>query len=305
MALLFSSLIAGTCPAQGQSTAVADNMLDNLRPADKAAVLLVSFGTTHDDTRALTIDTLAARVRREFPQLVVAQAFTSRIVIRRLRARGIEIDTPIEAMLKLRARGVTHLVVQSTNIIEGEEMQSLRQDAAAVQPFFREIRIGNPLLYDVSDVERVTAILAGRIPADEKRREHVLFVGHGTEGPATAIYSQADYMFRAAGLANRHVGTIEGYPALDQALSQLREAGARQVTLAPLMFVAGDHARNDISVEWKAALEAAGFRVVLHIEGLGEIPAIQELFIEHLRFAMHHHVLGIMEKKAIYASETD
>jgi len=305
LTVLLSLCLSMSAWAQGEDSAVPADMLSSMSGQDKAAVLLVSFGTTHDDTRAVTIDALYEKVKQAYPQLTVARSFTSRIILRRLKARGLEFDTPIEAMLKLRAQGITHLVVQSTNIIEGVEMESLRRDADTMRAFFKEVRMGNPLLYSVEDAEQVMEILAKRHPADAKQRAHVLFVGHGTEGPATAIYSQLDYMLRAAGHSNHHIGTIEGYPTFDNALAQIQAAKGKQVTLVPLMFVAGDHAKNDISVDWKEALEAAGLQVQLNIEGLGEVPEIQELFLEHLRFAVQHRTRDIMEKKADYSKQAD
>ena len=298
-------LMAAPMWAQGEPAAVPDDMLGGMSAQDRAAVLLVSFGTTHDDTRATTIDAMTQKVRASYPQLQVVQSFTSRIILRRLKARGVEIDSPVEAMLKLRAQGITHLLVQSTNIIEGEEMESLRHDVETMRPFFKEVRVGTPLLYDTADALRVAEILAQRHPANAKQREHVLLVGHGTEGPATAIYGQLDYMFKAEGHPNHHVGTIEGYPAFENAFALIQAAKGKKVTLVPLMFVAGDHAKNDISVDWKEALEAAGFEVTLHIEGLGEVPEIQALLMEHLHFALTHRTRGIMERKAIYSTQTD
>ena len=302
---LFSLFLTVPSWAQGEETAVSSDMIREMNPADKAAILLVSFGTTHDDTRAVTIDALYDKVKKAYPQITVARSFTSRIILRRLKARGIEFDTPIEAMLKLRAEGITHLVVQSTNIIEGEEMESLRRDVETIKPFFKEIRVGTPLLYSTEDALSVVEILTRRHPVNEKQKQHVLFVGHGTEGPATAIYSQLDYMMKAKGHKNYHVATIEGYPTQDDALRLIQAAKGKMVTLIPLMFVAGDHAKNDISVDWKEALEAESLKVQLYIEGLGEIPEIQDIFMEHLRFALTHRIRDIMEKKAIYAGQTD
>jgi len=290
---------------QGEQTVVPSDMLANMSSQDKAALLLVSFGTTHDDTRAITIDAMAQKVMSEFPELQVMQSFTSRIILRRLKARGIEIDTPLEALLKLRAQGVTHVVLQSTNIIDGEEMESLRKDVEQVYVFFKDIRIGKPLLYDVDDVKKVAEILTKRHPVNEKQREHVLFVGHGTEGPATAIYSQLDYMLKAGGHQNYHVGTIEGYPTFDDAVRIIKAQKGRSVTLVPLMFVAGDHAKNDISVDWKEALENEGLQVKLQIEGLGQVPDIQDIFMQHIHFSLHNKMRDIMEKKAIYSSQAD
>lgn len=305
MILILGVVVVAFAQAQGERTAVPADMLSEIGLNDKAAVLLVSFGTTHDDTRAVTIDALYDKVRLIYPQLTVARSFTSRIILRRLKARGLEFDSPIEAMEKLRAQGITHLVIQSTNIIEGEEMESLRRDAETMRPFFKEIRLGTPLLYSVEDAEHVVDILVARHPADVEQNAHILFVGHGTEGPATAIYSQLDYMFKAAGHVNHHVGTIEGYPTLDNALAQIQAAMGKQVTLVPLMFVAGDHAKNDISVDWKEALEDAGLQVQLNIEGLGEVPEVQNIFLAHLRYALQHRTRDIIEKKPEYAGQTN
>lgn len=302
---LFSMLMTVPSWAQGEETAVSSDMIREMNPSDKAAILLVSFGTTHDDTRAVTIDALYDKVKKAYPQITVARSFTSRIILRRLKARGIEFDTPIEAMLKLRAEGITHLVVQSTNIIEGEEMESLRRDVETMKPFFKEIRVGTPLLYSTEDALHVMEILTLRHPVNEKQKEHVLFVGHGTEGPSTAIYSQLDYMLKAEGYPYHHVATIEGYPTQEDALRMIQSQKGKQVILVPLMFVAGDHAKNDISVDWKEALEAESLKVQLCIEGLGEIPEIQDVFMEHLRFALTHRIRDIMEKKAVYARQTD
>jgi len=302
---ILALMLSASVWAQGEQTAVSSDMLASLESKEKAALLLVSFGTTHDDTRALTIDAMVQKVKSEYPELQVLQSFTSRIILRRLKARGIEMDTPLEALLKLRAQGVSHVVVQSTNIIEGEEMESLRNDVDQVRAFFEDIRVGKPLFYDVEDVKRVAEILSQRHLANVKQREHVLFVGHGTEGPATAIYSQMDYMLKAGGHQNYHVGTIEGYPTFDDAVRQILAQKGKSVILVPLMFVAGDHAKNDISVDWKEALEAAGLRVTLQIEGLGQVPEIQDIFLQHIRFTLNNKVRSIMEKKVIYSSQTD
>lgn len=247
------------------------------------ALLMVHFGTTYDATRAKTIDAINNKVREALPQYDFAEAYTSRIVTKRLAERGIKKQTPLEAMLRLRGEGYKRLVVQPSFIIDGKEMDMLRREVEQVRPFFDEIRIGTPLLYSVENAERVCQILVSRHTADAKKREHVIFVGHGTEGPATALYSQLDYMLRASGHTNYHVATIEGYPTYDTLLAQLKSQKAKTVTLVPLLFVAGDHASNDISVSWKEQLEKEGFAVSLAIEGLGEVPEIQDLYIEKVR----------------------
>ena len=247
------------------------------------ALLMVHFGTTYDDTRAKTIESINAKAQQEFPGMAFAEAYTSRIVTARLEKRGIHKDNPTDALLRLRAEGHRRIVIQPTYIIDGIEMDRLRKETDNLRPFFDSLWISTPLLYSVEDAQQVCDILAARHPADSKKHEHVLFVGHGTESPATALYSQLDYMMRAQGHPNYHVATIEGYPTFDTAVREMKQMKARKVILVPLLFVAGDHASNDISVEWKQQLEELGFSVELHIEGLGEVPEIQDLFIRKLK----------------------
>ena len=251
--------------------------------AQDTALLMVHFGTTYDETRAKTIDAINEKAVKTFPQMKVREAYTSRIVMKRLAQRGIKKDTPIDALLRLRAEGIKMVKVQPSYVIDGIEMDRLRQDVEQVRPFFDSIWVSTPLLYTVEDAEKVCEVLVNRHTADAKKREHMLFIGHGTEGPATALYSQLDYMLRANGHSNFHVATIEGYPTQETALAQIKAMKGKKVTLVPLLFVAGDHANNDISVEWKEALEKEGLTVDVRLEGLGEVSEIQELYIEKLK----------------------
>ena len=285
----------------------AQNLTTSMQPGDKAALLMVHFGTTYDETRTKTIDAINAKAAEAFPELTLREAYTSRIVIRRLKARGIEKPTPLDALLQLRAEGFTHVIVQSTTLLEGAEMESLHRDVASVEGFFKEIRVGAPLLYDVADCQKVVDILGARhgAAADARQKAHVVLVGHGTYTPATATYSQIDYMFTTQGHPLFHVATIEGYPTFDTMLERLKAAKARRVTLVPFLFVAGDHASNDIAVDWKEALEAEGLQVDCRLEGLGEIPEIQDIYIDHIRHSLNHAPVDIMKKKQEYAAGRD
>lgn len=306
LSLLFLLSVSLLCHAHGGGNYEHSDMLASMKPGDKAALLMVHFGTTHDDTRAATIEAINGKAQTAFPELKFQEAYTSRIIIRRLKKRGIEKNTPLDALLKLRGEGYTHIIVQSTNIIDGVEMESLRRDVESVLPFFKEVRVGTPLLYSVEDAEKVVKIMESRfnVPVQAKKtaKENFVLVGHGTYTPSTAIYSQMDYMLKADGLTNFHVGTIEGYPTFKTMLAQLKAEKAKRVTLVPFMFVAGDHAKNDIAGEWKEMLEKEGFTVKVHLEGLGQISEIQEIFIEHIRFGLKHRMLDIMTKKAAYAA---
>lgn len=296
--ILFTSTF---CQAHEGGNFIASDLLASMQPGDKAALLMVHFGTTYDNTRALTIDAINLKAKEAFPQFEIREAYTSRIVMRRLKAKGIEKPTPTQALTKLKEDGYTHVIVQSTNIIEGVEMESLRTEAEAATPWFKDLRVGNPLLYSVEDYETVVAALTQNAPKEGS----VVLVGHGTYTPITATYAMMDYMLKAKGFGNYHVGTIEGYPSFDDMLAQLKADGSKQVTLVPFMFVAGDHANNDIAVDWKEALEKAEYKVGVHMEGLGQNAAIQDLFIDHARFMLKHQMVNIMDKKKRYASEKD
>ena len=238
---------------------------------------------------------------------------------------GVSIDGPEEFRSMFK-----DLLDQGIGSDDTEKLRALLEDAKSILYFFDNcgesqfdrfliqeiqsmgVRVvgvvrGERILNDVTmeDAERIVKILTDRQPVSTKKREHVLLVGHGTETPATAIYSQLDYMFKANGHTNYHVGTIEGYPTFDTALRQIQQAKGRTVVLQPLMFVAGDHARNDISEDWKGQLENAGLKVELRIEGLGEIPEIQDIFIEHIRKMMQYRTRNISEKKKIYSKQKD
>lgn len=270
---------------------------------DKSALLMVHFGTTFDDTRAATIDAINEKARNEFPEMKVVEAYTSRIIISRLAKRGIVKATPREALLQLAAEGYTHVFIQSTNVIDGIEAEALRNKADYMVPFFKDLRIGRPLLYSIEDCLNVEKILAERYSSSKGKNSAMVLIGHGTETPANAIYSQMDYMFGAEGNPDFHVATVEGYPTFETTLAKLKSSKVKNVTLIPFMFVAGDHARNDIAGDWKENLEKEGFKVSVIIEGLGQIPAIQDIYIQHIKDGLKERPLTPVERKAAFLKE--
>ncbi|WP_308595181.1 sirohydrochlorin cobaltochelatase [uncultured Parabacteroides sp.] len=284
-------------PIQAEGNFVESDLFGSMQTGDKAALLVVHFGTTHDDTRALTIDAVNKKMTETFPGLEVREAWTSRIIAFRLKTRGIYKSNPEEALARLKADGYTHVLIQSSNIIEGIEMESLRKDVATHEKDFKEIRIGTPLLFTPEDYEAVIAA----ITPNGIRDGAVLLVGHGTYTPTTAQYAMMDYMLKAKGFDNYIVGTIEGYPSFDDALIQIKKGGYKKVQLMPFMFVAGEHAKNDISGDWKDELEKQGYEVTVFMEGLGQNPAVQDIFVEHARFSATHKCLDIVKKKKDYA----
>ena len=241
---------------------------------EKTALLITHYGSSDPDTRALTLDVITREAKETFPQFEVREAYISPIVRRRLEKQGVHKDSPVDALLKLRSEGYSHVLIQSTTLIEGSEMTSVRRDAESVKPFFKEIKVGNPLLYTVEDCEKVIEILAQEQPG---KKEDVIYVGHGNQLPSTATYAMLDYMMKAHGLKNFHVSTIEGYPTLDATLAQLKETRPKQVTLIPLLLVCGNHTKEDIVGVWKPEMEKAGYQANVCMQGLGEQPANSEI----------------------------
>lgn len=295
--LLTSLSFLFSLPMYAEGNFIESNIFNSLKEGDKAAVLMVHFGTTNDDTRIRTIEAINKKMAEAFPGTEVREAWTSRIVVYRLKKRGIQKQNPDEALKQLKAEGYTHIIIQSSNIIEGIEMESLRKDIALWEKEFKEIRIGTPLLYSPADYEAVIDAVTKK----GAKEGATLLVGHGTYTPATAQYAMTDYMLKAKGFNNFIVGTIEGYPSFDDAAIQLKKSGVKKVMLMPFMFVAGEHAKNDIADDWKSQLEEQGYQVTVLMEGLGENPDIQNIFIDHARFAANHKYLEITAKKKEYA----
>ncbi len=292
MVLAFSNALA----AHSGPNFEASDIFKTLGKGDKVAILMVHFGTTHADTRALTIDAINEKVKEEFPNVEFCEAYTSRIVVKRLGERGIQKMNASQALEQLKAEGYTHILIQATCIIDGVEMEALNNEVDQMRSSFKEIRIGDPLLYSPHDYENVIEVLAQK----KDTSTAYIWIGHGTYDSSTAQYAMLDYMLKSKGYNNYFVATIEGYPEFDDVLMRLNSMKAKKVVLVPFLFVAGEHAKNDIAEDWKSDLEEKGFAVDVHMEGLGQNPAIQDLFISHLKFISHHRKIGIMKKKAIY-----
>ena len=165
-----------TQSARAEGNFVESDLFGSLKEGEKAAVLVVHFGTTHEDTRAKTIDAVNNKIAEAFPGIEVREAWTSRIIIHRMKTRGLKRLSPEEALRQLKTDGYTHILIQSSNIIEGTEMESLRKDVAAQEKDFKEIRISTPLLFSPGDYEAVIAAITPKGIKDGA----VLLVGHGT-----------------------------------------------------------------------------------------------------------------------------
>lgn len=272
---------------------------------DKAAILMVHFGTTYDDTRALTIDRINEKVQKEFKNVDVREAYTSRIIMRRLKDRGIVKLNPQEVLDQLKAEGYTHILVQGTHIMNGVESENLKKEIASYEDSFKDIRVGAPLLTTAHDYEHVAKAIADKI-GPLKENQGVVLVGHGTHHFGGSAYAMMDYVFSAEGYENYAVGTVEGYPEFDNVVKKLKDRGVKDVILMPFMFVAGDHAQNDIAGDWNENLQKAGFTVSkVILMGLGQNEKVQDQYVDHIKFMTHHVEEDMAAKKVQYSNEKD
>lgn len=290
------------------------DLFSSMQKGDKGAVLMVYFGTTHADTRAKTISALSNKAKQIF-DVDVKEAWTSRIVMRKLKERTGEIIlNPSQMLAKLKEDAYTHILVQAVTIIDGVEMEALNKECENFKKDFKDIRIADPLLYSTNDVNTVAKIIGNKYASNKEQA--VIFVGHGTYTPATACYSMLEYVLNSQNFNNAFVGTIEGHPSLEDVENRVSnyfkpkpkqkpkaKAKTKQITLVPLMFVAGEHAKNDISNTWKHYFTSKGYKVKVIEAGLGELPQIQNLFIEHAKFMQANKAISILEKKEIYSKQ--
>ena len=255
----------------------------------KKALIVVSFGTSHE--RAIkAIENIERVCEEAFPEYDFFRAFTSGMIIRKLaRTRNMTILNPSEIMEKLSRQGYEEVICQPTNIINGLEYEKL---IGMLQPYRARIpviRIGKPLLTDLRDYRETAKIVMDQLPEPLGPDQAFVLMGHGTDHYVNASYSQFDMMLHYLDHFDTFVGTVEGFPGLDFVVKRLKRAGKKQVTIMPLMIVAGDHAVNDMAGEdedsWKSVLEREGFETRLIIKGLGEIDAIGRLFVEHIKEA--------------------
>lgn len=282
---------------------VKSDFYKTMEKNDKASVLMVHFGTTFDDTRKNTIDAVNDEAKKEFPDMEIREAYTSRIIMRRLKERGILKDNPAEALDKLAKEGYTHIIVQPTNVINGVESKTLEQQLEMYKDKFKEIRTGSALLSAPEDYKAVAEIInkeVGELADDEA----VVLVGHGTHDSGNAAYPAMDYTAKSMGY-KFYVGTIEGFPEFDDVVKGLKKDNIKKVILMPFMFVAGDHANNDIAVDWKEALEKEGFTVKVKLTSLGMMEDIRKMFINHAKFMLENKKEDMISKKLFYSTQKD
>ena len=271
-------------------------------------ILVVSFGTSFNDSRAEDIGGVEKALQAAYPDWSVRRAFTAQIIINHVQARDDEkIDNMDQALERAVDNGVKNLVVQPTHLMHGAEYDELTEAVENYKDKFESVKIAEPLLGEVGAdetainedkaavAEAITAEAvktAGFDSLDVAKEEGTAFVfmGHGTSHTAKISYSQMQTQMEQLGYENVFIGTVEGEPedtACEAVIEKLKNAGYKKVILRPLMVVAGDHANNDMAGDdddsWKSQFEASGVfdSIDTQIAGLGEIDAIQQLYVAH------------------------
>ena len=239
---------------------VASDIRETMQKGDKLAILMVHFGSAYPEARE-ALERMNDQVRQAFPQVEVRQAYSARSIVNRVRRQGIWIEHTTDALITLKKEGYTHVVVQPSIVIEGVEMEALRRDVELRKGLFKEIRIGNPLLYDDADYEAVIKALTGSAVAS--RAGAKLLIANGTYHASNSAYAKLGYMLQVSGHKDYFVGTREGFPTLETVIGQLKAGKYKQVTLLPFMFVLIKSSENRVSASWREGLEKAGFKVGL------------------------------------------
>jgi len=271
-----------------------DASLDNVRNQDEIGeneLLVVSFGTSFNDSRRLTIGAIEGAIENAFPDYSVRRGFTSQIIIDHVKSRdNIAIDNVGEALDRAAANGVKTLVVQPTHLMNGLEYNDLVNELAEYSDAFEKIAVGEPLLTTDEDFKAVIEAITKATAEYDDGETAICFMGHGTEAESNQVYAKMQTMLTEAGYGNYFVGTVEAEPGLEDVLKAVGEGQYKKVVLEPLMIVAGDHANNDMAGDeedsWKTAFENAGYEVTCLLRGLGELEDIQKLFVEHAKAAV-------------------
>ncbi len=252
----------------------------------KKAVLVVSFGTSYAETRAVTLDAIEQDFKAAFPDCDVFSAYTSNIIRRKLKERdNLNIMSPFEALNYLQENNYDHVYVQSLHIINGYEFAKIKIALLRHKDNFKKLRVGNPLLTTHDDYFAVAKALKSKFP-ELAEDEAVVMMGHGTDHFANACYPALERVFRTMGDRNVYIGTVEGFPEIEHVMQELEHDKVKKVVLIPLMIVSGDHATNDLAGDdedsWKFILEKAGYEVKLQLNGMGENEEIRQMFIKHV-----------------------
>ena len=273
-----------------------DASLDNPRNQDgigEKELLVLSFGTSFNDSRRLTVGAIEDDIEKAFPDYSVRRGFTSNIIIDHVKKRdNVSIDDIDESLQRAVDNGVKELVVQPTHLMNGLEYDELKEKIAKYESSFEKISIGEPLLTSDEDFKEVEKAITEWTSEYDDGETAICFMGHGTSAESNAVYQKMQDMLTADGYTNYFIGTVESTPSIDDVKNAVKAGNYKRVVLEPLMVVAGDHANNDMAGDeedsWKSVFEAEGYKVECLVRGLGENEKIRQLYVNHAKKAVEN-----------------
>ncbi len=271
-----------------------DASLDDPLNADdigEKEILVVSFGTSYNDSRRETIGAVEKAVADANPEWSVRRAFTSNIIIDHVRERdGEEIDDLEAALDRAVKNGVKELVVQPTHLMNGHEYTDIETTLAKYADSFEKIELAKQLLDTDEDFEAVISAITDATTDYDDGETAIVYMGHGTTADSNSSYAKIQEMLTADGYENYFITTVEASPTPEETLEMVKKGDYKKVVLLPLMVVAGDHANNDMAGDdddsIKSLFEKAGYEVETVIQGLGANEDIQEIYLEHVSDAV-------------------
>ena len=271
-----------------------DASQDDIRNQDNIGdneLLVLSFGTSYNDSRRLTIGAIEGDLEKAFPDFSVRRGFTANIIIDHVQRRdNILIDDVDAALERAVNNGVKNLVVQPTHLMHGLEYDELVEEVGNYSDAFDQVVFGEPLLSSDDDFARVEKAITEWTASYDDGETAICFMGHGTEADSNEVYQKMQDLLTKDGYTNYFVGTVEAEPSLDDVLAKVQAGDYKRVVLEPLMVVAGDHANNDMAGDedgsWKKTFEDAGYEVECLLRGLGENEDIRAIYVDHAKAAI-------------------
>lgn len=250
----------------------------------KAAVLLVSFGTSYKEAREKSLDCICRDLAQVYEGAYVYQAYTSNIIIKKLAKSNIKIYNVDEAVKAILEENVQNLYVVSTHIIPGHEYNKLLKMLEKYRSEFKSVKVAVPLLNDRSDCDKIVSLLKGIFDFN-KNYEYVL-MGHGTDAEANIRYEEMNEAFKKECLTNVHIASVEARPDIDDAIAEMKNRkNIEKVIVHPFMIVAGDHANNDMAGEkdsYVSILNEHGYNTEAIVKGLGEYHEFRKIYVDKL-----------------------
>lgn len=267
---------------------------------DKRGILVVSFGTSRNDTYEKTLGAIEHEIRKAYSSYPVYRAWTSTKIRKKVQKQdGISIYSVSEALEAMKKEGLQEIIVQPTYVVSGIEYERMKAELQSAQQMNDRIEkrealtelkitVGAPLLNTQEDCERIAAMLIDEWQIKES--EMLILMGHGTEHASDHVYAELNELLWAKGGTNRMIGTVQGNLNITELIKAVRCVQPRRIILAPFMIAAGVHAVHDMAGEqadsWKRILEKEGYEVTCVLKGLGEYKIVRQMFLEHLNAAI-------------------